>query len=170
MTPNTTESRASCDALPSKIEELVNRYRYTRFVTLQLNDPHHVLLSHPVALDKMRQRLRRWDAHMNRRILGKYWSSSPERMFSFFFPEKTQFSPHWHGVIRFFTDDPVWRAKMEARFDREAERCWFEVALGGTCDVQPISDQEIVTKYIAKSLAYGVSFENFVVPDEFAPR
>jgi hypothetical protein len=66
----------------------LQRYQWTHFVTLALNDPG-------VGLDRARNILKGWDARMNRRLFGPKWHKKPdERLFAFYFFEKPETNPH----------------------------------------------------------------------------
>ena len=156
--------------LSDGLAELIDRWRYTRMVTLQFNDAKTGYLPVNGRSEAIRRALRGWDARINRHLLGRYWSSSPDRTFCFYVPEKISASPHWRGLVRFFTDDLEWRREQEWEFDQRAPAAWSEVVPQGTCVVSPVSDQISAREYLAKSLPYDVNYEHVVVPDEFLVR
>jgi hypothetical protein len=88
-------------------------------------------------------------------------------MWAFYFLEKPDTNPHWHGLVRFFTFESKPLALQEEIFDRNAERVWKKLVPTGTVDVQPITVQQGVIKYVAKMVPHPISYEQFVVPDEF---
>lgn len=105
---------------------------------------------------------------MNHAILGKHWSEMhSDRIWAFWFLEKPQLNPHWHGLIRFFPIDKMSIADQEAIFDANAERLWKDQVRGGSVDVQPITIQRGVVEYVSKSLGFPVEFKSFITPDEF---
>ena len=89
-----------------------------------------------------------------------------DRMFTFFALEKSSSNPHWHGLIRFYSQDPAERLRQEQEFDRVAARCWVKLVPSGTTDVQAIFDNLGAAEYISKTMEYDVSYEHYVVPDE----
>src|SRR6185437_17088052 len=94
------------------------------------------------------ERLREWDAHLNHLLLGRHWAErDADRMFSFFALEKAEVNPHWHGLIRFFTDDPIESTRQERLFDGNASRVWMRLVPSGTADVQTVHSQTGVSKY-----------------------
>lgn len=155
------------DELPAWLD----RWPFTRFVTLAFNDPNIAARGigsrrpHPL----LRERLRKWDAFLNRALVGHYWMKRPEdRMFAFYSLEKATVNPHWHGLVRFFEGGGRHTiAEQEAIFDKVAEANWRKLVPSGTVDVQPVHSQTGVARYIAKTLGYPLSYEYYVVPDEF---
>lgn len=150
----------------------LNTWTFDRFVTLAFNNPlagDARLVGSSGKYVFLRERLRKWDAHVNHAMFGKYWAKrDADRTFSFYALEKPDSNPHWHGLIRFFTDDPVERERQGNQFDKTAEELWVKLVPSGTVDVQPIDEQIGAAEYIAKSLPYGVLFEHLVIADEFA--
>jgi hypothetical protein len=105
---------------------------------------------------------------MNRKVVGPNWWRRPEdRIWAFFFPEKLYTNPHWHGLIEFFPPYPDQLKEQMRRFDLWAENRWRAIAPGGTVNIQNIEDQDRVADYVSKQLGDVVSYENFVIPDEF---
>lgn len=151
------------------IVDWLERWTFDRFITLASNDP--LLSAHgddERGLVRMRKLLREWDARVNRKVVGPKWQTRPEdRIWGFFFLEKPASNPHWHGLVQFFPPWPDARQDYEDRFDKWAPIYWKELVLSGTVDVQNITNQRGVAEYVAKSVGYALSFQNFVVPDEF---
>src|SRR4051794_2020527 len=87
----------------------LDTWEFHMFVTLAFNDESTSssrLLGSSLRYGFLRERLRKWDAFVNHRILGRKWSKrDAERMWSFFFLEKAETNPHWHGVVRFYPID-----------------------------------------------------------------
>jgi len=157
-------------ALRSEIAEWVDRWRYTRFVTLATNDVSLASARLPTSRlphGKLRDRLRQWDARMNSAILGRHWAKRhSDRIWAFYFLEKLSSNPHWHGLIRFFPVDNYPQAEQERAFDANALPIWKKLVPSGTVDVQPITVQRGVINYVGKMLPYPISYEQFVTPDE----
>jgi hypothetical protein len=117
----------------------------------------------------MRDRLREFDGRMNHSILGRHWAKRhSDRIWAFWFLEKPQLNPHWHGLVRFFPVDNMTIAEQESIFDQNAERIWKKLVPTGSVNVQPIGVQRGVIEYVGKMLGYPVSLESFVTPDELA--
>ena len=154
--------------------EWIDQWQYTRFVTLAFNDNSTSdarLPGSQLNHGRLRDRLVQWDARMNRLLIGKEWASRyPNRMFAFWFLEKPTTNPHWHGLVRFFPLDAEHLEQQETKFDRNAERLWTKLVPSGSVDVQNVSGQRNLVKYVAKSLGHELSFEHFVTADEFAQR
>ena len=89
-------------------------------------------------------------------------------MWAFYFLEKPNDNPHWHGLVRFFTFENKPLAIQESIFDENAERIWKRLVPSGTVDVQPIPVQRGVINYVAKMVAHPLSYEQFITPDELA--
>ena len=157
-------------ALRSEIAEWVDRWQYSRFITLATNDislgtaqlptsklPHGVL----------RDRLREWDGRINHAILGKHWAKRhSDRIWAFYFLEKPSSNPHWHGLIRFFPVDDYPQVEQERAFDANASPIWKNLVPSGTVDIKPITVQRGIIDYVGKMLPYPLSYEHFVTPDE----
>ena len=105
---------------------------------------------------------------MNHKLLGRNWAEMhADRIFAFYSLEKAVANPHYHALIRFFSDDS-WEVSRQAEiFDRNAAREWRGLVPGGTLDVQAITEQRGVANYINKTAQYELYYENFIVPDEF---
>jgi hypothetical protein len=154
----------------TEIPGWLDQWRFSRFVTLAFNDPTSADARIPGSSLKfgfLRERLRRWDAHMNHALLGKHWAERyADRMFAFYTLEKANVNPHWHGLVRFFSGSGISVSDQERVFDEQAEPCWKKLVRSGTVDVQPITSQQGVSNYVAKTLAYELSYEHYVIPDE----
>ncbi|MEQ1901595.1 MAG: hypothetical protein ABL866_12780 [Devosia sp.] len=105
---------------------------------------------------------------MNGALLGRNWAiQHADRMFTFYALEKAEFNPHWHGMIKFFSDDPAEVTRQEKVFDAKARHVWEQLVPGGSLDSQTIDNQIGVAKYVSKTLQYELYYQNFIVPDEF---
>jgi hypothetical protein len=147
------------------MSEWLDQWSFDRFVTLATNDAH-TFGDHDRGPQLMRQRLREWDARINRKLVGPKWCQRPEdRIWAFYFLEKPETNPHWHGLIAFF---PPWdcREQYELNFDLWAPVYWKQLVPSATIDIQKISDQKNVSRYVVKSIRNDVSYRNFVLPDE----
>ncbi len=126
------------------------------------------MLADANGLKRMRRLLREWDARINRKVVGPNWQKRPEdRIWGFYFLEKPGSNPHWHGLIQFFPPWPDRAEEYAGRFDEWASVFWKELIPTGMADVQRIDNQSRVSDYVVKSLGFGVSYEHFIVPDEF---
>lgn len=153
--------------LKDQFEEFANRWAFHLFVTLQFNDARNLSLDRASGVRRIRGRLREWDARIARETVGRHWSSSPDRPFSIWVPEKVESNPHWHGLVRIFTDDPDWRVKQVRKIVLEGPSVWRKLVPSGTCEILPVVDQPGVVGYLAKSLPYNVNYEHVIYPDEF---
>lgn len=151
------------------IPEWLDQWTFTRFVTLATNwDGLSGAGVSDSALKKLRNRLRHWDALINHAILGKHWAERDhDRIFSFYFLEKPGTNPHWHGLIRFFPVEGLEMSDQQRIFDERAALSWKKLVPSGTTDVQPITVQRGVAEYVGKMLGHPLSYENYVVADEF---
>jgi hypothetical protein len=105
---------------------------------------------------------------MNHAILGKHWAKRhSDRIWAFWFIEKPETNPHWHGLVRFFPVDNIDIAEQEAIFDVTAEGIWTKLVPRGSVSVQPITVQRGVIDYVGKMLGHPVSYDHFITPDEF---
>lgn len=157
-------------ALRSEIPDWIDRWQYSRFITLATNDPGLGSENHGAATPsaRMRDLLREFDGRMNHAILGKHWARrDSDRIWAFWFLEKPNSNPHWHGLVRFFQVDDYPTTAQEAIFDERVEPIWKRLVPGGSVDVKPITVQRGVIEYVGKMVAYPISYESFITPDEF---
>jgi hypothetical protein len=148
----------------------LQEWQFTRFITLTFNDS--MVGDAPAAGSSQKggfvyARLKMWDARVNAKLLGKHWAKmAPDRTFAFFVLEKSASNPHWHGLVRFYTEDPAELLRQEGLFDQHAGRIWRRLVKSGTSDIQIVTDQAGATKYITKSFGNDVDYWNFIVPDQ----
>lgn len=145
-------------------KEFVARLQEFNFgyaITLGVN--HRQL---PVAT--MRDRLKAWDAKMNRFLNGSSWMKrTDERILWVALLEKSEVNPHWHLVA---SPDPHGfkdtRASRYRAFGPQAQLIWRNLEPKGTyhCDELVGSDWEW---YITKELGTAVGIEEFVIAREF---
>jgi hypothetical protein len=157
--------------LRSAIPAWLETWSFSRYVTLTFNNNSGaaVLLGgSQLHVSKLRERVKKWDASVNHAILGRTWAKQhADRIFAFYALEKAEFNPHWHGLIRFFSDDPIEVARQELIFDREAGALWKKLVPAGSYDCQVVDNQRGVAEYISKTLQFELYYESFIVPDEF---
>ena len=157
--------------LKAAIPTWLDNWKFSRFVTLAFNDASAGDARMPGSQLQggfLRDRLRMWDGRINHAILGRYWAERHgDRTFAFYTVEKVGSNPHWHGLVRFFSEDPDEVHRQEQIFDAEAATLWKKLVPSGTTDVQVVDNQLGVANYIAKTLAYPLYFESYIVPDEF---
>jgi hypothetical protein len=104
---------------------------------------------------------------VNHAILGSKWAKrDSDRIFCFYFLEKPDDNPHWHGLVRFFPIDDFPQEDQERLFDENAGRIWKKLITSGSTNIQPIACQKGVIDYVSKMLPYPISYESLVVPDE----
>jgi hypothetical protein len=104
---------------------------------------------------------------MNHALLGYKWAKrDPDRIFAFYFLEKPNDNPHWHGLVRFFPIDDFSHDEQAKIFDENADQIWKKLVRSGSTDIQPVTCQKGVIDYVSKMLAYPLSYEFFVTPDE----
>jgi hypothetical protein len=155
-------------SLASEIPKWLDTFKFDRFLTLATNDSAWQLKGPHLTMDRLTDILREWDARINRKVVGPQWLSQPEdRIWAFYFLEKPQSNPHWHALVRFHPPHPGYELTMMERFDNHAEPIWKKLVPAGSVQSLPIFKQTGVTKYIAKSLPYLVSYEHYVTPDQF---
>lgn len=98
--------------------------------------------------------LKKWDARVNRRIVGPKWHKrTDERMVWFAFLEKSDVNPHWHLLVSLDHDhlgDSNRRKRTDA-FPKVADQVWQDLLARGSVDVQEVKDTG-VNRYVTKSL------------------
>jgi hypothetical protein len=106
----------------------LGQWKFSRYVTLAFNDESAGAATLPGSSLGQRflfERLRKWDAHINHLLLGKHWAErDADRTFVFFVLEKAEYNPHWHGLIRFFSDDPGEILRQERLFVYYSRQFW----------------------------------------------
>jgi hypothetical protein len=129
-------------SLKTEIPAWLEQWKFDRYVTLATNDPSlagKAKQGSSIPHGFIRDRLREWDGRVNHAILGKHWAKRhSDRMWSFFFLEKPNVNPHWHGLVRFFPVDNMEISDQERMFDANAERIWKALMPSGSVDIQPI--------------------------------
>jgi hypothetical protein len=152
---------------PEEVAGWLSRWPFQRMVTLTFNKPGDGLMQTiEKSVDHMRDRLRKWDGRMNRKLVGKDYYNKPYAcMFTFFAPEKISLNPHWHGLVHFMGDEDHAKRQMEI-FDEQAALIWSKLVPSGTTDIKKIVDAGAVG-YACKSLCMKVNLPYFVAPDEF---
>ncbi len=90
-------------------------------------------------------------------------------MFAFWFLEKPNSNPHWHGLVRFFSNCDTLHevAVQEGLVCSLAEPVWKRLVPSGSVKVRPITCQNGIAKYVAKELGNELSYNHFITPDEF---
>src|SRR5215203_7041682 len=142
--------------VPAKqlIPDWLDSWEFSRFVTLATNDVSITGSSLPTSklpYGILRDRRREWDGRMNRQIGGKHWRKrEADRMWAFYFLEKPDVNPHWHGLVRFFPIEGKSEAYQQAVFDENAGPTWKELVPSGTVDVQPVPMQRGVAELPCK--------------------
>lgn len=159
---NTTSERVPAH-LGKEISHWLQGQRFTHFITLTTQDQS-------LSIDGMRNRLRQWDARLNRALYGPKWAEKRDELVWFFaFLEAPFLNPHWHLLLR-VDDSPVTGKLIDTRtlYDT-VRRVWSRLAPAGTVDVQHVTDEidaELVD-YVGKQLGSVTQYTSFVTPDEF---
>ncbi|MBZ9939422.1 hypothetical protein LB518_24250 [Mesorhizobium sp. BR1-1-16] len=169
MSRLTTPSRKPPEAKDELVKWL-NKWTFDRFVTLAFNSAasgNGLSYESDRQYQFLRKKLRLWDAFMNRALLGTNWQKTSDQLFCFYFLEKANVNPHWHGLIRFFSNDEDEISRQADIFDTRAQQLWVKLVPSGTVDIQPIDLQLSVVEYVAKSVPFGVNWDRFIVADEF---
>ncbi|MBS0126551.1 hypothetical protein KB874_20940 [Aestuariicoccus sp. KMU-90] len=147
--------------MKSELVSRLSEFRFDYFVTLATN---HSTLT-PRA---MRDRLKIWDARMNRFLIGPKWNRRPdERLVWFAFLEKAAVNPHWHLLVELDPAPPSATAKArQARFEIEAKLNWEGLVKSGDVDVKTVADPRVI-EYCSKELWSDDAFTAFVCSREF---
>jgi hypothetical protein len=161
--------------VPKNRDEFVawlSKWDFRRHVTLSFNDFSAGEARLPGSSLKHQflvERLGKWDAHMNSKVLGREWAKRHhDRMFVFYFLEKPDFNPHWHALVRFDVSLEKELERQQEKFDANVDKVWKKLVPSGTTAIRSIDDLEGVSKYVAKSLPYELSSFQMVTPDAFA--
>tara|TARA_R110002095_G_scaffold208630_1_gene194475 strand:- start:1805 stop:2269 length:465 start_codon:yes stop_codon:yes gene_type:complete len=113
----------------------------------------------------MRDRLRNWDARVNRALLGKHWQvRSQERLEAFGVLEKPASNAHWHLLVKMRCLHP------KREFEGVAEEAWQALVTTGSVDVQPVGSVIGLSRYITKTMPYGPSSDRTVILPEISSQ
>lgn len=152
----------------------LNTQNFTHFVTLATNEPdlrsaNRKVIAGLQGADRMTALAKRWDAQMNRLLVGPRWSQPSrraDRMFASYFLEKPLTNPHWHVLIRIDDDDFDRRTRKIEKLHDRTEEIWLEIITSGSTAVRTIHDGG-AANYVAKELQHQLSYEHFIIPDMF---
>ncbi|MDC9823972.1 hypothetical protein PRN20_09510 [Devosia sp. ZB163] len=120
------------------------------------------------AVEPLRDKLKEWDARMQRRVIGSNWFNVPDnQLFCLYTLEKPGVNPHWHGLVHFWMADDDERRRQGEKFDRWANELWQDLVPAGDVDVKTVSYEAGAIDYVGKSLLDQLSYANWVPPDSF---
>jgi hypothetical protein len=159
-----TPTRLDLQRMRRELRERLCGYHFDHFVTLATNGD--------AGIERMRGFLRRWDAEMNRFLVGRRWTDRPDdRMLWFAFPEKVGVNSHWHLLVQLdpaagAAVGPGRRRERALEFADRGQRAWSRACHTGTFNCQPIVDEGAL-KYATKVLDDAVNLEGFVLSREF---
>jgi ABC-type cobalamin transport system ATPase subunit len=149
--------------LRNEIPGWLQEHRVTHYITLTTHDQS-------LSIDRMRNRLRQWDAHLNHALIGRNWQKRrDQRIWCFCFLESPDANPHWHILLRLDETPVAGRVPDTQLLEHHTRRIWAELSPAGTVDVQEIfgkTDLKL-TNYVAKQLRSMAQCSSFVPPDEF---
>jgi len=145
-------------------KELIERLdmmAYSHFITLTSNHQEW-------SAQRLRHRLKIWDAMVNRSLNGPRWSSRPdERLIWIGFPEKLEVNAHVHLLAAVDPDASSGnRAIQASRLPLLVDQAWKKIVSGGStkCD---ILERGRVNWYVTKELKFGDRWEDFILSQEF---
>ncbi len=154
--------------LATEIPQWLEQWKFDEFITLATNDSALPLKGHSSSEARMRDLLKEWEGRMHRKMVGPDWQKRiADRMWCFYFLEKPEFNPHWHGLVQFSKYYPTTREEQKACFRKYAEPIWKKLVPTGSVSIIPVYIQKGLSEYLAKELGNSISYENYVVPDEF---
>lgn len=137
----------------------------------QLNPTHFITanFNRDTNWQAARQCLKRWHARIDRKLLGKHWSTRGRTARTLFisFGERPDTNLHWHMLLRLGSGAD--RAKFEAIAGEE----WQQLVSSGSMKVDALQDFLSVEKtstYATKDLWRNGHIENFIISTEFIPN
>lgn len=141
---------------------------------------HVVLATHDeISLKQARDLLRKWDARMNRAIVGPDWKSRVQQHSRWLaFPEGGKSDPHWHLLLCLSPDLSRRRRRIVQDASSEflkpldglaaiVDDAWAKTHSRGTSKTILIYSIEDLSKYLTKAQYYESLYENFVIWSEF---
>jgi hypothetical protein len=129
------------------------------FVTANFNKPE---LSHLAAKDK----LKRFHAVLDRKLLGKHWACSPARTDFIAVSETKCGMRHYHMLVRIPDHSNHDRFTLLAPELFRTNR----ISVGGSLDIKPVlsaAGQNAIAEYMTKNCYQPESIENYVLSSEF---
>ncbi|MGB4107665.1 MAG: hypothetical protein WBK55_07695 [Alphaproteobacteria bacterium] len=137
-----------------KFKVWLDSQNFTHFMTLVFNRPE--------TLDSARDKLKKFHANIDRRILGTNWYKKPpeERTFFIAFPEHIQSNLHYHLLTR------VNREHIE-RFEQHAPDVWETLVKSGSIDIQPFTGR---LDYCLKEQYKDQNYRAFIISREFCSK
>lgn len=163
---NRGEARKHTKAIIDKLAE----FQFTHFVTLTFSNANAgrmYTMGSSLPGDYIRGRLKQWDAHICRLLLGPNWQQkAPDRPLFAAFLEKPDTNPHYHLLLKFQPSPRRTIKEQQELFAADAARLWRKLVPGGTVDIKPISTPFSVARYVLKTYGYNLRYECIVWPDE----
>lgn len=158
--------------LSAAVASMLKEHDWSFFVTLSSNDRSRASKSSGPSFATtagaeafMRNRLRNWDARVNRALLGKHWLLKPdERLQAFAVLEKPASNPHWHLLVQMRCQHP------RRDFVEAAEVAWQALVAAGSVDVQPVVSRVGLSRYVTKSMPYGPSTDRTAILPEISAQ
>lgn len=133
---------------------------WSHWVSLAFNDPEISTFLTDIEPVLMRDRVKEWDARMNRKIIGPKWQRRPdERMFWFLTPEALDRNPHLHGYVYV-------RPDQRLAFDIHAALTWETLCPKGSAEIETFDLEKAKPGYATKQTFKRINFENFILSRE----
>lgn len=136
-------------------------YEFGYFVTLATNWQDYCAPYDHRGLDKraarLHKRIKKWEARVNRKILGSKWKNSKNRMFAMYFMEHMETNIHVHLLIQ------EHRGVDSEEFSEAVDVAWSHIVKSGTTDVKIIQNISGAITYILKEAHLPERYENFDV-------
>ncbi len=159
-------------SLSAAFEHMLCNHEWTFFVTLSSNDRARASRSSAPSFASaaradafMRDRLRNWDARVNRALLGKHWLVRPdERIEAFGVLEKPASNAHWHLLVKMYCLHP------KREFEVVAEEAWQALVATGSVDVQAVGSIVGLSRYLTKTMPYSLSSDRTVILPEISRK
>ncbi len=141
------------------LRKFINRYRFNTAITLNFGYAYF----DSITIESMLKTLKAWDAAINRKLLGRNWSKTPERHIEYFaLIEKPDTHPHFH-IAAFIPEHEV------KYFKRQGNIAWTKLRSTDESEwstkIVDIYDQEGWIHYITKHCTY----DSWIHSNRFKP-
>lgn len=125
----------------------------------------------PVGFSSGKKAIKRWQAMVDRKLLGRNWSETDtdQRLFFLAFPEqgrkstRTDNNLHYHLL--------AWVPYDQERFEDYVEKAWQKIIPSGEADCQRIghtdNDKYRTRNYATKRIGTDDGISNFIISTEF---
>lgn len=143
-----------------KFQMWLDQQNFTHFTTLVFNKQE--------TLDSARDKLKKFHANIDQKIIGVNWYKKPQDQRTFFiaFPEHIQSNLHYHLLMK-INEEHI------ERFERHAPIVWEKLVKSGSINIQPFriankaNGSQGHSAYCLKEQYKNQNYQSFIISREF---